>query len=421
MIGPFVPGSAAEEPAVAEVWALFRSADVGLANQEGSIFDSATFTGLAAAENGGGYPLAPAVIAAELRSHGIAMVSKANNHATDYGTAGLLASIEALAAAGITQAGGGRDRAAACAPAYVQRGVGTVALISAATTFPPMAAAMAPVTSRGGRFERPGICTIRTREVVLVPPRRMAALRAAAGPAVLPVPGEPGAWRIGDTLFRPAAQAGHRMEAAPEDVAGVIAAIGAARAQGAVVVFALHAHETAGTIDPLPPAAFEPMLLHRANEAPSPDDPAPAAFLPGLFHQAIDAGADVVVRTGPHGLNGAELYRGKPILWGLGSLVFAFGGRRSYVAPGGQRMNLPDDWFTALVAKVQVAPDRAVRVELHPVALASSAEPLRDGLPHRLYGPGAAEVLERFRRRSAAIGTAVRVHGDVASLDGTVP
>lgn len=33
------------------------------------------------------------------------------------------------------------------------------------------------------------------------------------------------------------------------------------------------------------------------------------AFQPRLFHKAIDAGADAVIRTGPHALGGIEIYK----------------------------------------------------------------------------------------------------------------
>lgn len=420
MIGPYVPQSGSDLREVVAVADLFRAADIGFANQEGSIFDAATFVGSAASESGGGYPVAPAAIAVDLRAFGIGMVSKANNHATDFGTAGMEASISSLTAAGIVQAGAGPDRAAACAPTYMTSRAATVALISAATTFPPMAAALPPVTTRAGRFNRPGICAIRTRLVELVTPRRLAALRAAAGSATLPVSGEPGSLRIGDVIFRAAKTAGHLVESDPADVGTVIEAIRAARGQGAVVMFAVHAHETAGTVDPIPPANFESLLLHRANEAPSADDPTPASFAPDLFHQAIDAGADLVVRTGPHAAGGVELYQGKPIFWGMGSLIFAFGGRRAYVAPGGQRMTLPEDWFTSIVATVHFDRTRAATVAVYPVALESSTA-ASDGMPHLLTGAAAKAVLQRFQERSARFGTMVEVADGIATVKGSRP
>jgi len=140
MIGPYVPQAATTDPEITAVSNLFRSADLGFANQEGSIFDAATFAGDAASENGGGYPLAPAARANDISAFGIALVSKANNHATDFGTQGLMASLRSLAAAGIPHAGAGLNRDAACSATYVEGRSGTVALISAATTYPPIVA-----------------------------------------------------------------------------------------------------------------------------------------------------------------------------------------------------------------------------------------------------------------------------------------
>jgi poly-gamma-glutamate synthesis protein (capsule biosynthesis protein) len=41
-----------------------------------------------------------------------------------------------------------------------------------------------------------------------------------------------------------------------------------------------------------------------------------------LAHAAIDAGADLVLGTHPHVLQGLELYRGKLIAYSLGNFVF---------------------------------------------------------------------------------------------------
>ena len=44
-----------------------------------------------------------------------------------------------------------------------------------------------------------------------------------------------------------------------------------------------------------------------------------------IAHAAIDAGADVVMGHGPHHACGVEMYRGKPIFYGLGSFSFHTG------------------------------------------------------------------------------------------------
>lgn len=85
LLGPYTPRSYADDRAMAPIAALFRGADLGYANQEGAMFDLATTAVSPAAENGGGTPTVPVSNAHELRSFGVTIVSKANNHATDWG------------------------------------------------------------------------------------------------------------------------------------------------------------------------------------------------------------------------------------------------------------------------------------------------------------------------------------------------
>ncbi len=55
-------------------------------------------------------------------------------------------------------------------------------------------------------------------------------------------------------------------------------------------------------------------------------EPLPRPYQVSLGRAFVDAGADVVLGTHPHVLQGAELYRGKPILYSLGNLVSALPG-----------------------------------------------------------------------------------------------
>src|SRR5258708_15797264 len=53
-------------------------------------------------------------------------------------------------------------------------------------------------------------------------------------------------------------------------------------------------------------------------------------YMKEIAHAAIDAGADIVVGHGPHYALAVEVYRGRPIFYGLGSFSFhtGHGGRR---------------------------------------------------------------------------------------------
>lgn len=420
MIGPYRSLEGIDDAGFRQIGRLFQHGSVGFANQEGSLFDLASFAGYPSAENGGGYPLAPAIVAHQIRNFGITLVSKANNHATDWGAEGLAATLKSLSDAGIAEAGGGLSDAQARAPAYVDTPSGRVALISTASTFPPAAVAGPAVERRGATSRpRPGISALHVRQIRLISASQLAALRRIAGPIGFPAGANGEELRIGDQYFRASPKDGTTIEADPADRKAVLSAIREAHAKARFVVFAIHAHETAGNADDMPPVDFEPMILHRANEAPSPDDPEPAVFEPALFHDAIDAGADVVVRTGPHVLNGIEIYRGKPIFYSLGSLFLSFGGRRGYTAPGGQHKNFPDEWFETAIAETTFLNGRIREIKLYPAVVESSTA-ATDGLPHPATGAEARKILERIRKFSARFGTTLSIDGDAGIIRPTL-
>jgi poly-gamma-glutamate capsule biosynthesis protein CapA/YwtB (metallophosphatase superfamily) len=422
LIGPYRTLAGLDDPGLRAISALFQSADVGFANQEGSVFDLDSFDGYPAAENGGGYPLSPTAVAHDLRSLGLSVVSKANNHATDYGIEGLLQTLRTLASAGIAQAGSGLSDREARAPVYVNSPHGRMALISAASTFPPMSVAGPPVTRRGITMRpRPGISALHVRALHTLRADVFSSLDIAAGDAALRE-NRGGIYelRVGDEFFRIGSPTGSSWDMQPSDVAEILSAIREARAQAGMVVFALHAHQTAGNQDDLPPADFEPMVLHRANEAASPDDPRPAAFETSLFHQAIDAGADVVVRTGPHVLNGIEIYHGKPIFYSLGSLFFDFNGRRTYTTPNGQVMRFPDAWFETVIPVIHFTRGRLAEIQLHPAQIDSSDRPT-DGLPRPASEAATTHILQRLQSMSSEFGTAIQIKDGIGIVRAPAP
>jgi poly-gamma-glutamate synthesis protein (capsule biosynthesis protein) len=409
MIGPFHP-LGLDDPSFATVASLFRQADVGFANQEGSIFDLATFPGFPAAENGGGYPLQPPVAAKAMRAMGVTLVSKANNHATDWGAEGLAQTLQSLAAAGIAEAGAGLSETQARAPVYVETPHGVVALVDAASTFPPMAVAGPAVTRLGvTSHPRPGISALHVREVQLVSPRTFTQLRALGGALSI----NPGEVRIGDQVYRSSPRPGTVWEMEPGDEEAILAAIREARRHARIVIFSIHAHETAGDED-AGPAPWDPLVLHRADEAPSPNDPRPASFEPALFHAVIDAGADIVIRTGPHVTGGVEVYRGRPIFYSLGSLFFDFGGRRSYTSPAGDKQTFPDVWFDTFVPLITLGGGGCGEVRLYPLAIDPGGA--TTGVPHLADPASALRILQRVAHDSEGFGTKTILKGGVGEI-----
>ena len=72
-----------------------------------------------------------------LKELGVSLLSLANNHSWDYGTAGVLSTIAEADARGLTNSGTGSDLSAAVAPAYLDVGDLTLSLVSAASVNSP--------------------------------------------------------------------------------------------------------------------------------------------------------------------------------------------------------------------------------------------------------------------------------------------
>lgn len=408
MIGPYraLPGK--PDPGFQQAIALFRGADLSFANQEGSIFDLKTFPGTPAAENGGGYPLQPSTFARDLKSIGITLVSKANNHATDWGTEGLSATLGWLAVAGVTSGGAGAGLDAARAPVYRDTIKGRIALVDTASTFPPMAVA-GPSVARFGVTSKPrvGISPLHVREVGRISTAQLDTMRRISG--TLDIGGNAHQVRLGDQVFSD--QPGPRWEMDKDDETAILNSIRTARAHAKFVLFSIHAHQTAGDVDE-GGKPFEPMALHWANEAASADDPRPADFEPMLFHAAIDAGADAVVRTGPHVLGGIEIYKGKPIFYSLGSLFFDFHGKRTYTSPTGQVMRFPDSWYETVIPVTRYAHGKLSEIRLYPFAINDTDGP-DGGMPKQASPAEARTILEHLKTMSAAFGTRISIENGV--------
>ena len=183
----------------------------------------------------------------------------------------------------------------------------------------------------------------------------------------------------------------------PQDFRDVIASVREARRHANFVLFSIHAHE----ITPYENAA-------QGNDN---DTAYPASFEPSLFHAAIDAGADAVVRNGPHVLGGIEIYKGKPIFYSLGSLFFQFGGTRSYQVPGGPLIRFSDAWFQTFVPVTSYRNGRMSEIRLYPLVIESS-HARTDGRPRPADPAQAEQILRRIQALSAPYGTRIRiVHG----------
>lgn len=267
---------------------------------------------------------------------GFNLLSLANNHAWDLGTAGVLATRVAVADKGLGYAGTGPDLAAASA-AGESPDFPDVALIGMAV----------------GKI-RDGAAATATR----------------AGVNELRMP-EPGILH-------------------PDDVQRNLASIRQAKNSGKTVLVCLHNHEWGENMA---------LLYDWARQ---------------FAHDCVDAGADLFFSHGAPLLKGVEIYRGKPLLHGLGSLVF-----HSRTAIGHYP---PEVWETAIVHTV-FSKHELVSLEIVPVILNEQGDDPEQhlqtrGRPRLAEGVDAERILTRLQKLSEplALGTRLEIHNHKARL-----
>lgn len=278
----------------------------------------------------------------ELKWLGVDIVSCANNHAYDYGENGVLATLRHLDAAGIPHAGSGKNLAEARMPAYVETKRGRVALVAMTATFRPWNQAS---NQRSDITGRPGINPLGFKSTYTVDDTTFAALRAMNVELGFAKEQERARKHfysdkeVGKETAEEIKVFGQRVmkgkgfaistEANYEDVADNLRWISEARRQADWVVVSVHCHEF--NAESLKSATSKVELSELAD------------FVPEFARAAIDAGADVVVGHGSHTALGIEIYRGKPIFYSLGGLLFQNETVPFIPAEAYERFDLPFD------------------------------------------------------------------------------
>ncbi|MFN2633120.1 MAG: CapA family protein [Thermoanaerobaculia bacterium] len=349
-------------------------------------------------------------LAQDLAWAGFDLVARANNHAGDYGEAGIAHTTRALASAGILSAGVGRNLGEARAATVFAGASVAVALVSASATFDPPAAAS---EGRGPVRARPGIAPLRHTTTYVLSPERMRALRSAAAEMGLPLSPREDALNAFDRSFIVGPAPGVSTVPVPQDLDALTASLRSARARAGCLIFSLHAHEGLDA-----------------------DRFSPAEFVVSAARAAIDAGADAVYGHGPHVLRGIEIWRGRPIFYSLGNFVFEYETIRELPFDEYDRLALPPsarvaDFFDrqenfgrysypaepesweSVVAILHGRGNAVESVELRPITLGFRQPRGTRGAP-RLAAPAAArKILEDLVRLSRPYGTRIEIRGDV--------
>jgi poly-gamma-glutamate capsule biosynthesis protein CapA/YwtB (metallophosphatase superfamily) len=300
---------AARDPHFKAVLDALHGTDVLYGNLETTIFDARTFKGYPYSFEGDWTNSSLPSVARDLRTMGFDLVSRANNHSFDWGLEGMRETNEWLNRAGIAYAGVGEDRALARAAAYFESSKARVGLVSFASTYRPTTDAL---PAQGAAPARPGLSALAVSEIVDLPPGDMQSLARVSCNLYRVGCGEvPPTIALFGNSFKTSDTFHYEYSVDPEDLAGIEAAIRSGKQNGDFLIAAIHSHECSVDCD-------DP------NKAEL-----PAGFLRGVAHGAIDSGADVFVTTGIHNLGPIEIYRGRPIFYGLRQLLL----ERHSVAP----------------------------------------------------------------------------------------
>jgi poly-gamma-glutamate synthesis protein (capsule biosynthesis protein) len=400
-------------PEFEKVLRIVRGADFSLANQEGTAFDVAAKK-FAVNEVGALFPSDTTAVW-DIKNMGVRMLSAANNHSVDYGGDALLEDLRLIRAAGLMYAGAGANLREARAATVLPTPKGRVAVVATAGTFKLNFVA---ADGRGGLAARPGISTVRTTTFQQVTAREMALLQqlnAMRGPSrATPDTGLPQQMMVLDQTYQLGDAPGLWYRINQFDLRDIMQAVHTAKQNSDLTVFTIHAHQSATGDDDT--------------------NPVPANYLVQLFHGVIDAGADVVAGHGNHLLRGIEIYKGKPIFYGLASFVFS--GRPAGLNPGGEPRLVsmpgpsgpPSDqsirqlangetltMWESIIATTTWDGGTLKEIRIYPIDLnAAGTKP--KGVPAFAAPPLAKKILEEMRRISAPFGTTIQIEGEVGII-----
>src|SRR6188474_3739796 len=140
-----------KEPEFTKLFDLIRGADAAFTNLETLFHD---YEMPPAHESGGTWMRTDPPILKELVWAGFDLVSRANNHAGDFGVLGAQITSRYVREAGLVEAGVGNSLAEAREAKFLETPKGRVALISVASTFPDSSRAG---RTRGDMPARPGL------------------------------------------------------------------------------------------------------------------------------------------------------------------------------------------------------------------------------------------------------------------------
>lgn len=340
-----------------------------------------------------------------LKALGFDLVSLATDHTMDLSEAGMLATRAAFKHAGVATAGSGRDSAEAGAATYLRTAAGVIGFIG---VYLGPTRSVNATAARSDIAGRPGANLVRVDERIQLDPATFAALRKALDSTRIPWLSTSGdeIELIDDTLKR-GEKTSVDYVVNRNDLARLVGEVKRARFFSSFVVVSVHSR-----------------MLDVADNVPSPGFTKVARAL-------VDAGAGAVVGHGLHQLRGVEIYNGAPIFYDVGNFTKAFDGspQPSTVY---ERYGQPIDGSLDKLYEVMLLPwakklpvwdgaiftlhvdNKGVReIDLSPIDLGVGLDYRAMGYPRAASAERGAQILDRFAKMSAPLGTTVIIKNGV--------
>jgi poly-gamma-glutamate capsule biosynthesis protein CapA/YwtB (metallophosphatase superfamily) len=431
IFGAMAPITPLAEPRLQTLLQVIRDADVGFANAESSIADLNRFQGPF------GGLLAPKVAAADMKAMGIRIAARANNHVGDNTSEGMFSTNALLDEVGIVHAGTGRNLEEARDAAYVMTSKGRVGLVSLMSISDDAPGGdnqgasflRTAATSRSGNVGgAPGLNPLRLTTYHIVTADEFQALKKIRDAVVarrseVSVPAPAPADRadrleLFGKFYKLGSKTGdlsYEMNAA--DLRENLRSIRNGKFFADFMIVSVHAHQNS--------FAFQRYSFD--NSVPD--------FLVEFAHEAIDNGADMFVGHGVHTIRGVEIYKGKPIFYGLSNFCFYMNSpigsdqtsgdltRAERSQANVDRLGLShQDNMEALLAATRFENGRLAEVRIYPADVGKGYRPVsKIGIPLTPAAEVAQEVLEKVQRLSKPLGTNMTIANGVGVIHLSAP
>jgi len=432
-VGDFIevhPVAELTDPRVHNAIKIIQNSDIGFGNMESNLVDYPNYPGTYTDHTG------PKAAAADIKAMGIKLMTRANNHTTDAGTEVMFSTNHLLDEVGVVHAGADKDLESARAAQFLDTPKGRVGIVSMySMANPPLGGSVETATYRfGDSGGTPGVNVLRLTTFHVVTPEQLQQLRdirdaafshrSEIKNAAPPPANEPkdrlnffGPWYKAGTT-----PAGLSFTMNQDDLRGIMRSIRNGKEWSSFLIAGIHTHEDTNS-----------MVMPFLSEQP-------ADFLVDLAHKSIDNGADMFVGTGIHALRSIEIYKGKPIFYGLSSFVYQL--NQGQVALERYRAAKQDPYSTektdaelswdawanpaqtrlgqdnmeSIVAECKHDNGHLVEVRLHPIDLGIDAPLSEKGIP-RIASPALAQrILKKLQTISQPFGTTIAIENNIGLI-----